>query len=142
MMMYTSIAEEQESEAVAVADANTFMEDMVLRGNYLTYALEENPDDIFTEQAFVVLTYKFNHFCYEDFPELHNYTLFIYVRAESTKLITYRQAFFTVDQELTEYYNELASKYDRPVDSFHCHHVFLEGFEEITPLQFDICCGS
>jgi hypothetical protein len=113
-----------------------------LRGDIFIYAIEEASSEVFTDKEFITLTYKFNHFCYEDMQELHDYTLFIYVRAVNGEPITYKQLFLEADKHVNKYFDEIAVKYKRDKYSLVCNHIFLEGFDQVTPIQYDISCGS
>ncbi len=113
-----------------------------ISGDFFIYALDEKVDAILSKHKVITLFHKFNHFCYEDLPELYKHVLLINVNAVNDQPITYRQAFNAADKAVNKYYDELAVKYNIPKQRLFCDHVFIEDFEQLNATQYEIVCGS
>lgn len=109
------------------------------------YCLDEIPSDIFSEAKFLVFTLTHTCYCYNNFDDMKQKILYIYVKAENYDMgqrITYGKIFYEIEKQVNEQYKELAEKYNLDVDDLYCNHKFMEWFDKKTLIQYEIVCGS
>ena len=121
------------------------IEELNLEKSAFMYCLDELPSDIFSQDEFLIFTLTHTCYCYSDFDILNKKTLYIYVKADYYAIgerITYGKIFSEIVKQVNEQYKEIAEKCNLNTEDLYCNHRFLEGFDQTTPIQYDIFCGS
>ena len=59
-----------------------------------------------------------------------NHTIFYYIKNNDNNIITFKDLYDEIDKQSLEY-KSLLDKED---------HIFIEGFDKITDIHFDMCC--
>jgi len=123
-----------------MSDDEEFVMYLEGEGELFTYSVDKNPEEIFSDEPKLVFTLIHNCHCYREFPPLKNKKLFIFVNEKGGK-ITYKQIFYEIDKQVKTRYDEIKNEYGID-DDLMCDHRFLEHFSKITPIQYEIWCGS
>ena len=96
-----------------------------MRGQYFSYDLDEYPNEVFSDDFFLIFSIHCCCYCYEN-TDLDGTYMNAYV-VRKDKPLTFRDVFLQIDKQL---------------GPFICNHRFLEGFDKIGSNCYEICCGS
>ena len=122
------------------------LEDMGIKDTYFSYCLEEMPSEIFSEEdKFLVFTVSHTCYCYDNFDPLRNKLIYVYVKVDNYEIgerITYGLIFYEIDRQVKLHYQEIADKCDMELKEMYCNHIFMEGLDKQTPIQYTVWCGS
>ena len=120
-------------------------------GKTFCYSLENNKSDVFSQGTLAVFSLTFNHFCYEELDALYHNKLFAHVkRIDADTPITYGQVFDAIDTQIGDQLAQLelvigtetlnACRYIGP--TIVCNHRFIETLTKVSPIVYEIGCGS
>ena len=120
-----------------------------LNGKVFSFNFEGNPDDIFSLEDFVILTYELNCGCYNDIENIKDKKLLVYVKKgdtyetpdgfKSNENIIIEQIFYEIDNQIDKKLEEFRKQYK--MDDILCEHCFIDDFEKYTSIQYNIICG-
>ena len=125
------------------------------------YRFSEMPFERFekSDEKMILLGYAFNHFCYKfgvnaktdkkgckNMKILYgNYPFFKIEPTNNRDYITYGDIFIQSDTQMKEYLNDWIIKEKWNGTTYQdllCNHIFTEGLDKTTDIQYDLFCGS
>ena len=130
-------------------DFETKMEQIDTELNYkaecFNYSFDEMPNDKMTDEKTIFITYEFNCYCYDD-SVLHGHKAFFRIKPTNNRnYITYGDIFIQSDTQMKEYLNDWIIKEKWNGTTYQdllCNHIFTEGLDKTTDIQYDLFCGS
>jgi len=120
-----------------------------LNGKVFSFYFEDEPDDIFSPEDFLIFTYELNCECYQDVEDIKNKKLLVYVKKgnqyetpdgfKSNQNITIEQIFYEIDNQIDKQLEDLRKHYK--INDIICEHCFIDDFEKYSSIQYNIICG-
>ncbi len=119
-----------------------------LQGKVFMFYVEDQPDEVFSPEDFLIFTYELNCGCYDDIENLKNTQLLVYVKKgekyetpdgiKQNENITIEQIFYEIDNQIDKKLEEFRNQYK--MDDILCEHCFIDDFEKYSSVQYNIIC--
>ncbi len=115
-----------------------------INGDMFTYCIDINPKEMFCcENKSYVFSYKTNCYCYDNFEDIKNKKFFAYINEKNNgQNLSYEHIFNEIDKQISTQFKSIAKNKNIKYENLICNHIFIEGFNEKTQLEYEICCGS
>ncbi len=109
------------------------------------YSFDEMPNDKMSDEKTIFITYGFNCYCYDE-SELRGHKAFFKIeQTQGRDYITYGDIFIQSDKQMIDYLNDWIKKEKWNGTNYQdllCNHIYTEGIDKTTQIQYDLFCGS
>ena len=74
---------------------------------------------------------------------IKNKKFFAYINEKNnSQNLSYEHIFNEIDKQISTQFKSIAKNKNIKYKNLICNHIFIEGFNEKTQLEYEICCGS